>query len=267
MPFVLRNAKACRGESGIPVCGDVPFAHHQRENEIPSRQSSRWIAARCVRRRSFGKRSEHCSLSDGELARTFSEEITTRSFDTEYAITEINRVEIELKYLILRERALHQLRHSHLDQFFWKRAVFVLADDEAVARGLHGDRAESFADAEGLHVTKCGAHESMPVHSAMLVKSSVFGSDERLPDVNRNLRDWYIHATDDRESSHESPGSIEDSTALVGMIGLNLAWTGTALETAGAQPHIEGEHTDDRDYKRNLENRLATNPDLLLPVF
>src|SRR6266404_3249970 len=99
MPFVLCNAKTCRRETRIPIRRDVPFAHHQRENEIPPRQSSRWIAAWCIRRRSFGKRSEHCSLSDGELACTFSEEITTRSFDTEYAVTEINGVEIELEYL------------------------------------------------------------------------------------------------------------------------------------------------------------------------
>jgi hypothetical protein len=51
------------------------------------------------------------------------------------------------------------------------------------------------------------------------------------------------------------------------MIGLNLAWTGTALKTARAQPHIEGEHPDDRDNERNLLNRLTPNPDLPLPVF
>ena len=86
----------------------------------------------------------------------------------------------------------------------------------------------------------------------MLVESSVFGGNECLPYVNRNLRDWYIHTTDDRQSSHESPGSIEDSTALVGMIGLNFAWTGTALKTARSQPHVEGKYADDRDHERNL---------------
>src|SRR6478672_2239704 len=134
MPFSLRNVKRRCGESGISAPGDVALLNHQSENEISSRDSSRGISTRGVSGRRLGKRREHCCLGDRELARAFPEEITTRSFNTEYAVTEINGVEIELEYLIFRERVLHQLCHSHLDQFFWKRAILVLADDEAVAR-------------------------------------------------------------------------------------------------------------------------------------
>src|SRR6266542_3193068 len=101
----------------------------------------------------------------------------------------------------------------------------------------------------------------MPIHPAVLIEAPVLGGDECLAHVNWDLRDGYIQSTDNREPTHEPAGAIEDSTAFVGMIGLNLAWTGAALESARAEPDIQCEDADDRRHQRHLKDQLTPIPD------
>src|SRR6266508_3230252 len=107
----------------------------------------------------------------------------------------------------------------------------------------------------------------MPIHPAVLIEAPVLGGDECLAHVNWDLRDGYIQSTDNREPTHEPAGAIEDSTAFVGMIGLNLAWTGAALESARAEPDIQCEDADDRRHQRHLKDQLTPIPDSSFPAF
>ena len=78
--------------------------------------------------------------------------------------------------------------------------------------------------------------------------------------MNRNLRIGTFNLRTIASRPIRPSGAIVDSAAFVGTIGLNFAWTWTAVEAAGTQPDIPSEDSDYRSNQCDLENPLSPIP-------
>src|SRR4051812_23088814 len=106
-----------------------------------------------------------------------------------------------LEDLLLGELALEQAREPQLYELASEGTAVVAAHQEAVARDLHRDGAEPFADAECGYVANHRARSGAPVDAVMEEEAFVFRGDECLKDVFWNAVEWNVHAAHNREVS------------------------------------------------------------------
>src|SRR5690242_14238744 len=149
-----------------------------------------------------------------------------------------------LKDLILGQLTLDEARDAQLDELPAKRPAMVTLGEEAVVHHLHGDRAEALADAERSDVANQGAHEAAPIQAVVVVEAPVFGGDERLLHVQRDLAQLDVHAAYDREAADEPAVFVDDATTLGRMEGTDLGRRGTTGEATGEEPGVGSEHSD-----------------------
>ena len=95
-----------------------------------------------------------------------------------------------------------------------------------------------FASTTRFQIGHEGAKESTPIESAVLVKTPVFGRDERLLNELRDLLEGNIHPPHGFQASHGAVVAVEDYAALVGLETLDVTGRRAPVEAAGSQPDV-----------------------------
>ncbi len=256
-PFILCDSEPCLPEPGKSVGRDVARLDHESEYEVAASDCALRMASRRVVGWRLRKRREHCRLRQRYPVHAFPEKVAARRLHSVDSVTHVDRVQVELKDLVFRERPFHQAGKAELDELLSERAVRIFLHHEAVLRRLHRDSAEPFADSPGANVLQRRACEPAPVDAMMLVETAVFGGDEGLTDVHGNLRDGYIETSDYFDVSHEAPVAIVDAPPFVGFVPLNLSRRGASLEPAGRKPGIQHDDRENAYCERAPECQVA----------
>ena len=121
--------------------------------------------------------------------RRFAEELLCCGSDTLNFAAKVNGVEIRLKNLLLRPRALQRPRGLRLIDFLLHRAAVARTRERRVEHrsDLHRNAARAALRAAGAKVTqrcrRCGAQ----VHAAMLEKALVLGGEHCVDQRRRNF--------------------------------------------------------------------------------
>src|SRR6185503_11826191 len=174
-----------------------------------------------------------------DLRHALTKEVTACGFHSVNAIPHVNRVQIELKDLILGQIFFHQSSNAQLDQLLTQRTIGIFLHHETVLGSLHGDRAESLPNAARCNVFQCGSDKAAPVYSVMLVEAPVFSRDECLAYMHWNLRYGNIDSAHDLEPAHELAGAVVNAAAFVRLIGLDLPRRWAFIEAACEKPRIQ----------------------------
>ena len=141
------------------------------------------IADRIVFRRPLRHACQRGSLAQGEIVELLAEVGFRGGGDAIGALPEEDHVEIQREDFFLGEFALQPVRDERLLQL---AAHGFFLGEERAARRLHRDRAAALRFSRG-DVDEQAAQDSLPVEAVMVEEAVVFGGDERLAHLQRNL--------------------------------------------------------------------------------
>ena len=119
------------------------------------------------------------------------------------------------------------------------RAAGRAIGEERVARHLHGDGGETFAETQRHRVANDGAANADPVESLVLVEAPIFSRDERAPHVDRHRGQRHVDASHGIHPPHGLSVPVQQSPALRRLVRDDLSPARTAVEAAREQPRVE----------------------------
>src|SRR6476646_968958 len=159
------------------------FADHQLQHQISPRYCSLRMASRGVEGRSPGQSGESGCLSQCQAAAALPKQIPARRLNSIGAIAEIDDVQVRLQNLLFRKAGLESMCQFEFDQLPAETPLAREMRKKSASHHLHGDRAETFPEAQCLEISQGGSTGAPPIHPVMVVEAAVFGCDERGADV------------------------------------------------------------------------------------
>ena len=136
---------------------------HQRDDGVAALNGAIGKETRVVAGRRLGKRGERRGFGDVQILDRFAEVALRGRLDAVRAVAEVDLVEIQLEDAVLRVFRFDRARDLCLFQLADQRLVARQTFGENIARELHRDRREAFAEVAVLDVDDDRARHALPV--------------------------------------------------------------------------------------------------------
>ena len=140
------------------------------------------------------------------------------------AVTQINLVQVNLKYLVFAQQVFEFVSQQ---QFINFAGECFLRGQVHIACHLHGDGRGALAFGAA-HIGQAGAGQTDVVDTAVFVKARIFNGQDRLFDHIGNLFEWnqlapfFAKFTDDfafhRKHAHRQLGTVVDQIGNIGQL-------------------------------------------------
>ena len=239
----------------------VSLLAHEAEHEVAPGERPTRIPPRRVDGRPLGQCGQHGPFGNAEVTDALPEQVARRALDAVHTVPQVDRVEIQLEDLVLRQCVLEQPGNPQLQEFPPETTTAGRAiRQERVARDLHRYGRETFPEPERRRVAHDGPADAAPVEPIVIVEAPVFGGDECPPHVHRHRGKGHVHPADHVQASHRFSKPVENFSALGRLIGADGFRARTPLEAAREEPGVEDQQESERQSQRRREAPVPAHP-------
>ena len=165
--------------------GDVARGVHALEHDVAALLGGLRVLQGVVHGRRLRKSAQRRRLGEREVLRVLVEVGDGGGLDAVCAVAKVDRVEVHVQDLLLREHLLHLDGDVGLAHLALERHVELLVREDRVSHQLLGDGGGALGAAAQLHGDR--AQDALRVNAVMLVEADVLRVDDRLQGVVRDL--------------------------------------------------------------------------------
>ena len=166
---------------------DVAFLRHERQDDGHALGAGLGVIDGIIGRRRLRKSCKHGALGKVELLRLLAKVRVAGFPEAVCPVTEVNGIEVELKDFLLRVVAV---KLDGKGELFDLAAHCALRREENVLDRLLVDRAAAF-ERFACHVVRHHrAGDADRIHGAMVIEAAVFGRNDTVDEVLRDVLEW-----------------------------------------------------------------------------